>query len=121
MLEVDFIEVEQERELVIDDWIRLSKEDFANEAREYNVKITDEHWEKFGIAMWVLRPDGYEGTESRSWYRAFAQLLEGGKEYAKEVILQRVNATEDSVAMIFGCEYHMLELITYGLFKLGIK
>jgi hypothetical protein len=67
----------------------------------------------FGFVMSYISEDWEystpSGTEERQWYRAYAEIITGGREYCKEVAIRVI----DGKSEYFSNDYHILRMIPF--------
>ena len=98
------------------EWIRFAKNNFYHnefpENQNYST-ITDEQWDVFGYVMNYISEDwDYptpSGTEERPWYRAYAEIITGGKEYCKKVS----NRIVDGDSEYWSNDFHILRMFPF--------
>mgnify|MGYP003649801442 CR=1 FL=1 len=101
---------------IAQEWIRYAKANFYHnefsEDQNYST-ITDEQWDVFGRLMGYLKENSdYPtpcGSEERTWYRAYAQIITGGRKYCKKV----ANKVIDGKGDYFSNDFIILEMIPF--------
>tara|TARA_B110000902_G_scaffold252942_1_gene314991 strand:+ start:456 stop:794 length:339 start_codon:yes stop_codon:yes gene_type:complete len=98
------------------EWISFAKESFYhNESPEHQnySSISDEQWKDFGYVMGLLSKDWTyptpDSSEERQWYRAFAEIITGGRDYCKEVS----NRIVDGKSEHWGYDFHILRMFPF--------
>jgi hypothetical protein len=105
-----------ERKEIAQEWVKFANHNVYHlqfpEHQNY-APITDEQWDTFGFVMSYLSEDWeYQtptGTEERQWYRAYAEILTGGREYCKEIC----NKIIDGKSEYWSNDYHILQMIPF--------
>lgn len=105
----------QKREIA-QQWIEFAKDSFYHtDFPEYQnyTPITDEQWDTFGYIMSYLTENWeYQtpsGTEERQWYRAYAEIMTGGKKYCKKV----ANTIINGKSKFYSNDYHVLQMFPF--------